>query len=336
MRRTAVATSRTRLFEAVLDSCEDRDRGAPGVFAVLAYHRIGDPDHPSSLDPSLVSATPEAFSAQIAYLRSHRNVLSLDDLLSARRRGDVLPPRSVLVTFDDAYRDFATIAWPILRSHGVPAVLAVPTAYPDRPDRAFWWDRLHAAISGTAQGSLRLPSATLPLRTPVERLWALRWARGRVGALDHERAMAFVDAVEELLGAPRPHGSVLSWEELRRLAREGVAIVSHTRSHPLLHRVAPARLEAEILGSAADLDRELGSPGRAFCYPGGHHTEAAVSCVLRAGYELAFAERRGLNDVRNGDWLRLRRIDIGGHTPLAAIRAQLLGRPGRPRRAGRA
>ena len=35
----------------------------------------------------------------------------------------------MLLTFDDAYRDFATNAWPTLKRYGLPATLFVPTAY---------------------------------------------------------------------------------------------------------------------------------------------------------------------------------------------------------------
>ena len=51
------------------------------------------------------------------------------------------------MTFDDAYCDFADHAWPVFRRLGVPVTLFVATEYPDHPDRAYWWDRLHAGLS---------------------------------------------------------------------------------------------------------------------------------------------------------------------------------------------
>jgi peptidoglycan/xylan/chitin deacetylase (PgdA/CDA1 family) len=51
--------------------------------------------------------------------------------------------RSVHVT--DAYRDFCTVAWPILSELGIPVTMFIPTVIPDQVDRAYWWDRLHRA-----------------------------------------------------------------------------------------------------------------------------------------------------------------------------------------------
>src|SRR6266480_1595331 len=50
-------------------------------------------------------------------------VLPLDALREAR------PRRGAILTFDDAYADFATAAWPLLRARGYPAALMVPTAH---------------------------------------------------------------------------------------------------------------------------------------------------------------------------------------------------------------
>ena len=101
----------------------------------------------------------------MTFLASRYRPVSLTELLGARRGEHALPLRSVLVTFDDGYRDFADHAWPILRRHGIPAVLFVPTAYPGNPGRAFWWDRLYSAVSRTsAAETIDTPVGELRLR----------------------------------------------------------------------------------------------------------------------------------------------------------------------------
>jgi len=118
------------------------------LLRVLTYHRIDEPDARPELDPALISATPETFDEQMEYVASRYRVVSMPELLEARRSGAMLPPRSVMVTVDDAYCDFESHAWPILKKYRIPVTLFVPTGYPDRPDRAFWWDRLHQAVRG--------------------------------------------------------------------------------------------------------------------------------------------------------------------------------------------
>jgi peptidoglycan/xylan/chitin deacetylase (PgdA/CDA1 family) len=239
-----------------------------------------------------------------------------------------LPRRAVLLTFDDGYRDFLTNAWPVLRAASLPATLFVPTAYADDPTRAFWWDRLWAAlVSTTRSDSLATPLGPLP----VGRSHAAQTAatlRTWLKELDHDAAMAEVDTLVAELGEPsRPaEPAVLGWDELRRLASEGVTLAPHTRTHPLLDRVSLDRAVEEIAGSHADLERELGggaSVPRVLAYPSGAYGGSAPEAAQRAGMQLAVTTDRGGNDLRRADRWRLRRINVGGRAGTPLVRAQL-------------
>src|SRR5581483_12120264 len=54
--------------------------------------------------------------------------------------------RFVALTFDGAYKDVARAAYPILRHHGVPFTIYVPTAFPDGVGEA-WWLALEQIIA---------------------------------------------------------------------------------------------------------------------------------------------------------------------------------------------
>jgi biofilm PGA synthesis lipoprotein PgaB len=62
--------------------------------------------------------------------------VSVDDLLAAQRGERALPPKSVLLTFDDGYRSFYTRAYPLLTAFKYPAVLSVVGSFLDVPPRA--------------------------------------------------------------------------------------------------------------------------------------------------------------------------------------------------------
>lgn len=318
---TAPAASASRL----IDLLEGLDRVRRPRLTVLMYHRVSEPDATPTLGPMLLSASPADFEEQLGYLASSRRVLSLDELLEIRRGGAPLPRRSVYMTFDDAYRDFARHAWPALRRHGLPATLFVPTAYPDAPDRRFWWDRLDHALAGTrGTEPLSGPTGPLPIETREDRIRAFRLLRDRVRTTSHHTAMAEVERVLAQLDVPEAPPSVLSWDELRRLAAEGVSVAPHSRTHPLLDQVALKEAQGEVLGSAEDLEREIGSSPPVFAFPAGGHNEELVRWLPSAGFEIAFATTRGSNDLRSVDWLRVRRINVGSRSPLPVLRAQLL------------
>jgi peptidoglycan/xylan/chitin deacetylase (PgdA/CDA1 family) len=93
---------------------------------VLMYHKVNDlPGNPLSVPVGV-------FDEQMAQLRElGYTVVALDQVLEYYANGTELPSRSVLITFDDGYRDNLEHAAPVLERYGYPAVLFVPIAYLD-------------------------------------------------------------------------------------------------------------------------------------------------------------------------------------------------------------
>jgi peptidoglycan/xylan/chitin deacetylase (PgdA/CDA1 family) len=296
----------------------------PNLLRVLTYHRIEE----TNSDPSAyhrVTVTPEKFDRQMQFLAAQYLVLSMPDLLEANLNGRSLPPSSAIVTFDDAYGDFATHAWPILKKYHIPATLFVPTAFPDHPERVFWWDRVHYAIFENKNLSeLNTDFGCLSLKTDVERKRAFDRIRETVKSLPDEEAMDWVDEIcSELSALPR-RNDVLGWDDLRRLAKEGVTLGAHTRNHPMMDRISIEVVDEEIEGSLMDLKRETGAALPIFAYPGGHVTSGVEDRLRRAGIFVAFSTNRGINDLKRVNWMRLNRINVGPRTTLPVLRTQLL------------
>lgn len=323
----------SRLVRAVLDSLpgsavlrllEAADDGRPDLLATLTYHRVA-PATDLVGAPSLVSASPSAFEEQVAYLARRFRVVGLDDVLEARERRRPIGRRAVLLTFDDAHRDFGAYAWPILRRHRLPATLFVPTAYPDAPEATLWWDWLYEALAHAPEGTvLELPGGSVRLTGPTGRADAFRRVRNEVKRRPHDEGMALVREIAgERLTTEPPRGTVHGWDELRALAADGVTLAPHSRTHPLLDRIEVDRLDAEIAGSREDLAREIGAAPPAFAYPSGATSPAVREAVARAGMQVAFTTQRGLSRLGVTDWLALRRINVGGSTSLNVLRAQL-------------
>lgn len=291
-------------------------RRRDGLLHVLTYHRVTDE---GGVPPGILSARPAAFARQLELLAARYRPVALADVLAAREEGRPLPRRAVLVTFDDAYEDFAEHAWPALRRLGIPATLFVPTAFPGDPARSFWWDRLHGALVA-AYGEERGRAE-------------YRRERDRIKAGGPEREAAELERLLAELPSPAALPRVLGWPELRRLAAEGVTLAPHTRTHPRLGVLPAGEAEAEVRGSLDDLERELRAPAPpALAYPAGSVSAAAVRAAARCGIRVAFAGGSGVNDLWHADWLRLARINVGARTDADVLRARLLPFPVRRRR----
>lgn len=88
---------------------------------VLTYHSISDAGGPTSIPPAVFAMQMEVLAA------SGYTSLRIDDFI-AWHEGRNNPGRSVLITFDDGFADFAQVAAPILTQHGLRAVVFLPTA----------------------------------------------------------------------------------------------------------------------------------------------------------------------------------------------------------------
>ena len=114
---------------------------------VLMYHKVNDvPKNPLTIPVSL-------FDEQMAQLRDlDYQVVDLDAVLAHYTHGVPLPPRAVLITFDDGYRDNLANAAQVLERHGYPAVLFVPIGYLDEERPLPHEERL--AANGLVNGTL--------------------------------------------------------------------------------------------------------------------------------------------------------------------------------------
>jgi peptidoglycan/xylan/chitin deacetylase (PgdA/CDA1 family) len=294
---------------------------------VLTYHRVLPAAEAADACPSTVSATPDDFEEQMRFLAGARRVIGAEQLRRVRRGEEELPPGSAVVTFDDGYADFAEHAWPVLRDLGLDAILFVPTGVVSGDPRAFWWDRLWRALVETDRPAVADgPDGELPLGSPALARAAYRQLRDQLKQLPHLDLVEEVDRLVAFAGEPRSTPRTLGWDELRALRDDGLAIASHTVTHPLLTQVAPAARRAELVGSRDALERELGEVPAVLAYPSGACDAAVAAEAAAAGYDVAFTTRRGVNDVRHADWHRLDRINVGPRTTTAVLRAQLAPR----------
>jgi peptidoglycan/xylan/chitin deacetylase (PgdA/CDA1 family) len=101
---------------------------AKNDFGILIYHRVA-PVVPGYAPPTL-NVPPQLFREQIVgLLRQGFTFLSLGEVLRRRAENGAVPPRTVVVTFDDGFESVHEFAWPTLREFNVPATIFVNTAY---------------------------------------------------------------------------------------------------------------------------------------------------------------------------------------------------------------
>ena len=100
-------------------------------FVTVAYHDVKDA--PGDLEADAV--TIQSLAAQFDWLRDQGyRVISVDDVLAAHRGERPLPPRAVLLSFDDGYASHYTRVFPLLQAFNYPAVFAIAGSWVEPPE----------------------------------------------------------------------------------------------------------------------------------------------------------------------------------------------------------
>lgn len=292
----------------------------PGVI-VLMYHRI------LGADRSLVGLAVEEFENQMAWLRENCEPIHPDTLVERARHPSRIKP-AVLITFDDGYRDYHDLAYPILKRLQIPAVVFLATSFLDEGGM-IWTDTVQWAALSTKSERVKLPWSKETIDLPNENARAAlgQKARAHLKALPDGERRASVDALlAELGNPPARERQMLTWDEVR--AAQGFTVWGgHSHSHPILSRLDRRDAESEILTCRDRIHKETGRAPRYFAYPNGRPADytAETQGILRDhGFEVAFSTTEGIAGA-DSDWMAVKRLpgEAAGVTDFAWLAAGL-------------
>ena len=232
----------------------------------------------------------------------------LSEILECLARARFDEP-TALITFDDGYRDNYDLAFPVLRSLGVPACFFVVTGYLDAPSLP-WWDRIAYSVKRTALDRLRFDypePLEFDLRsTPRARVTdhILR-AYKRARLLDQQRFFDELSAATgvEVDGSALSRELFVSWEAAREMHQAGMSIGSHTVTHPILASLPEEAQRRELVDSRERIGQMLGARPDVLAYPVGGpsaFTDVTKRLAREAGYRAAFRYFGGHNVA--GEW----------------------------------
>lgn len=102
--------------------------GRDGKIPILMYHSVADEDE-SAMGPYFrIAVPPGLFLQQMSWLHEHGyRTASVASAVERLQTGDVTE-KTVVITFDDGYRNFCRHAFPALESFGFTATMFLPTA----------------------------------------------------------------------------------------------------------------------------------------------------------------------------------------------------------------
>jgi peptidoglycan/xylan/chitin deacetylase (PgdA/CDA1 family) len=261
---------------------------------ILRYHSVHD--HPENFDSTIgCQSIHDAiiFQWQMEQLARRFNPVSMDDVFLFLSGVKGLPPRAVVVTFDDGFKDNFQIAAPILNRIGIPATFYVLVDSVDR-SIAPWYCRLRQSFLTSRAQTWRDP-ATGKVRKMTDQsdreaalLAALEFC-AQVGVSERDRYVLEAESSLDPEAFPAESQLMMTWDDVRSLARSGHSVGAHTMTHPNLAYISVEEARIELAGSKRKLEIELGQKVLHFSYPSPALNPIWNSATVRLTAEVGYS-----------------------------------------------
>jgi len=279
-----------------------KGRAVGGAGVVLRFERVR-PRRPGRFQPlKSHEITPKFLDRTIRALKRWKyDIVSMDEVC---RRAVTMATRKRFVglTFDGAYKDLITSAYPVLSKHGVPFTVYVPTAFPDGLGEA-WWLALEEVIARENRLSLMMDrkEQRFNIGHTSEKYELYDFLAGWM------RSLAPADlsvAIKDLCTrysvdlAALSRDASMNWDDLTRLAADpNVTIGSATVNYPVLSNLRDAAALREMTMGRAVAQVAFHRDIRHFAYPFGDRASwrrHQVAMAEEAGFASAASAISGV------------------------------------------
>jgi peptidoglycan/xylan/chitin deacetylase (PgdA/CDA1 family) len=255
-----------------------------------------------------VSITPREFETALRFLTTHYTPVRLHDILTdCDGRG--LPPRALLVTFDDAYASVVEWGAPLCRQFGVPAVFFINAAFLDNQRLAA--DNLVCYVANM----LGMETINAAVRAvpgcEIFQVQSLADVFGRFfPAISLVEREVFLDALRQLAHISESRIAneaklYLTSKQLCDLTDFDFEIGNHTYTHTHCRSLSQQDFVSEVDRNKEELEALSGTKIRSFSQPYGSSkdlTHELAEHLKRSGHQAVFlsesvANPRGLDPI---------------------------------------
>jgi len=232
----------------------------------IAYHDVEDLDP----DQALVAVRTERLIEQLAWLRENNyQPVTVDQIIAARNGGPDLPPRAVLLSFDDGYSSFYTRVMPILRAYNWPAILAPVGSWVDTP--------LNQTVDFAG--------------VPRKRSEFLTW--------EQIREVAQSGLVEIAAHTDANHKGILANPQGNQQPAATTRRYDPATGRYETEADFQARLRQDVAAISAKIRQVAGYSPRVWVWPYGEADGTALQVIGSEGYQMALTLEDGLDSLDN-------------------------------------
>lgn len=237
----------------------------------LYYHVVSDQSLPHIRN--LYSyKNPASFENDILFIKKHFNPISYEQLTNHYQGGGNLKYNSVILTFDDGFKECFSIVRPLLLKYSVPCIFFVTTKYIDNRDMAD--DLKYSLCIDRVKSQDSTFSALLIQKINTEFNEAIinnnnlySWIRKSIA--EGSNAYNLLCQLLEInpknyLAEVKPY---LTLEQINTLNKDGFTIGSHSKTHSRLNKFNNSEIERIIDQSCQSIQKFTHKAKVPFAFP---------------------------------------------------------------------
>ena len=243
-----------------------------GKGAILCYHRIIEDAIFDNDERGLVykgiSIKASEFKKQIIFLKKNYQIVSLDNFLNHIRSNS--KEFKLAISFDDGYRDFYDIAYPLIKHHKIPVTLYSSPSFIQSPKSAWWFDVLkHVFSAKKISFSYKDYKYKAILNSRRDKLKAFYYINSLLINSNLEEIKLIIRKLKmkpvKLLSR-----EFISLSEMKKIAKcKYITLGNHSMTHLAFNLLDLKDIQKDIYSSNLFFKKNFNEVPRHFCYPYG-------------------------------------------------------------------
>ena len=292
----------------------------------LTIHGVMDVKDGGQWIPVRKQISRDALDQALKLICKYYTFVSIGDAVAMLKKKTPFRNYSIVLTFDDGYRNNLTHALPILKKYNIPAAIFPAVGHIDRRE-PFWFDRLDYILQVAIKDGgdyVQIGDNKIALsseKAEDTNLIVMKAIREVKKLSGNDRDIMY-ELDKELSRLERKHSKSLKeisendkwtglarWNEFKAALSDGVTVGSHTINHSRLSLLTKEEALIELADSKKYIESRLNKSCHYVCYPNGAYNNEVADLAKVAGYKAGLTTEEGFNKV-GSSLMTLKRVHL--------------------------
>jgi peptidoglycan/xylan/chitin deacetylase (PgdA/CDA1 family) len=290
-------------------------------FTILLYHGVTDQRSSGIENYSKKHINYKDFRDQMRWLHNYANVISMDELVDMYHSKSRVPKKTVVVTFDDGFKNNYTVAAPILSEFKIKTTFYI-TSGMIGGEKPFWVDEIESCLNATELNEITLSLGKRckfklgNLNNKIEALAKIKIFCKNTDNHTKNKVLKDLKKITKVNPTNKDcmNYQIMNWNDVRELSNDEQFIIGgHSLSHEILTSLDKNEMRENIRRSISDIELNIKKKVFHYSYPEGqenHFNDDVINVLKNNNIICSPSAIHGKSNFKLG-LFRLKRIMVG-------------------------